>query len=313
MTLQNDDIAASYSRVAKQIEAANELHPDPEDKNELINIGVSCDGFWQKRGFSSLLGATTVISIDTGKCLDYSVLSKKCSICTYWESGKDTEGYETFTNVIRDTHTCSKNHDGSAGSMEVAGILECFKSSIEQYGLRYTEYLGDGDSKSYKQVCVADPYGLPISKLECIGHIQKRVGRKLRNLKEEGTFKDLFDTDDENDDEGKGKKKTKRVRLRLTDKMINKLQNYFGIAVRACAGKTMVEMKRGIGAALYHCCQFDDEEQRHMFCPKMPLSWRKYQVDKYNNTSLYKQKPGIHREVFQKMKPVFMELSKEIF
>ena len=31
----NDDIAASYSKVAKQcmIEAANELHPDPEDKN----------------------------------------------------------------------------------------------------------------------------------------------------------------------------------------------------------------------------------------------------------------------------------------
>ena len=95
-------------------------------------------------------------------------------------------------NVICDTHTCSKNHDGSAGSMEVAGILECFKSSIEQYGLWYTEYLGDGDSKSYKQVCEADPYGLPISKLECIGHIQKRVGLKLRNLKEEGMFNDLL-------------------------------------------------------------------------------------------------------------------------
>ena len=93
--------------------------------------------------------------------------------------------------------------------------------------------------------------------------------------------------------------------------MINKLQNYFGIAVRACAGKTMEEMKRDIGAALYHCCQLDDEEQRHMFCPKMPLSWCKYQADKYNNTSLYKQKPGIHRKVFQKIKPVFMELSKD--
>ena len=53
-------------------------------------------------------------------------------------------------------------------------------------------------------------------------------------------------------------RRKKRVRLRLTDKMINKLQNYFGIAVRACAGKTMEEMKRDIGAALYHCCQFDE-------------------------------------------------------
>ena len=48
-----------------------------------------------------------------------------------------------------------------------------------------------------------------------------------------------------------------------------------------------------------------------MFCPKMPLSWCKYQADKYNNTSLYKQKPGIHRKVFQKIKAVFMELSKD--
>ena len=71
-------------------------------------------------------------------------------------------------------------------------------------------------------------------KLECIGHIQKRVGRKLRKLKE-GVFKDLYDTDDDDDDDdgdvGKGKKKKKRKRLWLNDKMINKLQNYYGIAV----------------------------------------------------------------------------------
>ena len=85
------------------------------------------------------------------------------------------------------------SHDGSAGSMEAKGVVECFSTSGEKYNLQCTEYLGDGDSKSYKQVCEADPYGKPIKKLECIGHIQIRIGRKLRNLKDNGLFKDLHD------------------------------------------------------------------------------------------------------------------------
>ena len=88
----------------------------------------------------------------------------------------------------------------------------------------------------------------------------------------------MYDIDDDDDDDGKGKKKKKRTRLWLNDKMINKLQNYYGIAVRACSGKSMEEMKRDVGASLYHviscyhCCGVDNEEQRHMFCPKTPLS-----------------------------------------
>ena len=57
----------------------------------------------------------TVISIDTGKCLDCKVLLKKCPLCTSWESGKNTDDYERLINVIRDSYTCSTNHDGSAG------------------------------------------------------------------------------------------------------------------------------------------------------------------------------------------------------
>ena len=41
------------------------------------DVGVSVDGIWQKKGFSSRLGVVRVISIDSGKVLDfrfYSVL-----------------------------------------------------------------------------------------------------------------------------------------------------------------------------------------------------------------------------------------------
>ena len=42
---------------------------DPND-DTVIDTAVSCDGRWQKRGYSSLNGAVTVISIDNGKILD---------------------------------------------------------------------------------------------------------------------------------------------------------------------------------------------------------------------------------------------------
>ena len=41
----------------------------------------------------------------------------------------------------------------------------------------------------------------------------------------------------------------------LTDKIINKLQNYVGIAIGQCAGKTVFEMKKAIGAVLFHCSE----------------------------------------------------------
>ena len=77
-------------------------------------------------------------------------------LCTSWESRKGTDAFETF-NVIRDSHKCSINHDGSAGSMEAKGIVECLRTPVENYSLRYTKYLGDGDSKGNKAV-ESDPY-----------------------------------------------------------------------------------------------------------------------------------------------------------
>ena len=48
---------------------------------ETIDILISCDGTWQKRGFSSLFGAVFIIAYETGKVLDYIVLSTHCTGC----------------------------------------------------------------------------------------------------------------------------------------------------------------------------------------------------------------------------------------
>ena len=65
--------------------------------------------------------------------------------------------------------------------MEPADIENIFRRSEEQYGLKYVKYLGDGDSKSFKVVAEADPpiyEGVTIEKLECCGHVQKRMGKR---------------------------------------------------------------------------------------------------------------------------------------
>lgn len=44
--------------------------------------------------------------------------------------------------------------------------------------------LGDEDSKSFSAVLASDPYGdVTVEKLECIGHVSKRMGTRLRKLK----------------------------------------------------------------------------------------------------------------------------------
>ena len=91
-----------------------------------------------------------------------------------------------------ETHNYPINHEGSAGSMEAAGLMECFMNSIENRKLHYTHYIGDGDSKANNEVVKNDPYPGIVVKKEYAGHIQKRLGSCLHNLKHtmKGPFTD---------------------------------------------------------------------------------------------------------------------------
>ena len=69
--------------------------------------------------------------------------------------------------------------------MEVVGAKAVCARSETKLGLRYTRCLGDGDSKGFVAVLEDNPYGqnVKITKLECVGHVQKHVGCKLWRLK----------------------------------------------------------------------------------------------------------------------------------
>ena len=78
----------------------------------------------------------------------------------------------------------------------------------------HNNFFGDGDTKSHPEVVAADPYpGTPVKKLECVGHVQKRCGTRLRNLKKLCKDKIIFNG------------KEVAVLQKLTHKCINKLQN----------------------------------------------------------------------------------------
>lgn len=68
--------------------------------------------------------------------------------------------------------------------MEPHGAIILWKRSLD-YNLRYVTFIGDGDSKSYQNVCQEKPYGseYPVEKSDCIGYVQKRMGTALRKIK----------------------------------------------------------------------------------------------------------------------------------
>ena len=172
--------AAKTVALSTMKEAGMELHNDVND--EVKPCSVSCDGTWQRRGYSSLNGCVTTISVDTGKCIDVEVLSKVCHGCKKIEKEKD----ERTKDVREAEHAgkCKANFQGSAPAMETEGVARIFARSEELHSLQYTEFFGDGDSKAY--LGVENIYdNVHVEKKECVGHVQKRVGTALRKLKKE--------------------------------------------------------------------------------------------------------------------------------
>lgn len=66
--------------------------------------------------------------------------------------------------------------------MEQEIIVDGFKKRIEQHGLMYKYYIGDGDSSVYTRIIEKVPYGRAVIKLECANHITRNLNDGLRKL-----------------------------------------------------------------------------------------------------------------------------------
>ena len=137
-----------------------------------------------KRGFVSLNGCVAVLCIDNGKVFNVEPMSRHCQQCQLQSKlDKNSKVYQDF----KEKHIgCKASYRGSAPAMEPEGAVRMFSRSIEKHGLYYTKFYGDGDSKSYLSVKnVYESVGKKVEKLECIGHVQKRMGTPSRELKKE--------------------------------------------------------------------------------------------------------------------------------
>ena len=141
-----------------------------------IHIG----GSWQKRSHSSMKGYFA--GVNNSKVINRHGMSKYCKQCQFWEHKKDTDEYENYKYF----HICSINHQKSSGAMESTGAIELFRRCVSTNNLIYSEYLGDGDTSSFTDTFASKPYekyNIDPVKLECVGHVQKRMRTRLYNLR----------------------------------------------------------------------------------------------------------------------------------
>ena len=331
-------------------EAANELRKKIMDENpemnedSIMDITVSFDGTWSKRGFTANFGIGFVIAAETGKVIDFVTLSKACEICKQGNKlQKDKQKYEQWKREHEASGKCQKNFTGSSSAMEKQAAKMLWSRSIEKHKFRYTNMVCDGDSKSHSEVW--DTYGIcdlcaryepmnksspeyqawmkteeykkwltdhelddtdckRVNKLDCIGHVQKRMGKNLLNLTKEKKLKD-------------GKPVGGRSG-RLTRSAIDKLQKYYGKAIRRNVDKnaktraeveTVVSnMQTSIRAILYHSTKMANSNERHKYCPKGSDSWCLYQKDLSSKSNVKTFEDKDHH-----LDPVFLDFLTPVF
>ncbi|EZA50167.1 hypothetical protein X777_11230 [Ooceraea biroi] len=266
------------------------------DGQDNTKLTVSGDGTWKKRGFTSLFGVASIIGYYSGKVLDVVVKSAFCKMCEVWNKKVNTTEYEEW--LENHEAECTANHKGSSGKMEVEAIVEMFKRSETLHGVKYENYIGDGDSKTYSGILNAAPYeDISVNKKECIGHVQKRMGTRLRECKTKN--KGLG---------GKGK---------LTGKMIDKLTVYYGLAIRRNY-ESANNMRTAIWATYNHYSS-TNENLKHELCPAGAESWCEWQRAYAELPSNQKQKiksfmhtyDALPTDVLTAIKPIYENLSKQ--
>ena len=140
--------------------------------------------------------------------------------------------------------------------MEVEAATVLWARFVVNFRLKYTTFVGDGDSKAYNKVCDLAPYGpdVEIEKEECLNHVGKRMA--LRNVVSDCSKREITSG-------GRGSG-------RLTANALGKLSIYYTRVIRS--HDTAAEMKKAILASLYHCYSTDEHPQ-HIYCPSGPDSW----------------------------------------
>ena len=258
----------------------------------MLDIAVSYDGTWQKRGHSSHNGIGCAIELLTGLPIDNEVLSNFCLKC------KITSEDHSTTDEWKAAHAenCPRNFTGTANAMEVEAVKRIWQRSVEKHKFRYTTILSDGDSKSFLALAESNMYGdIAIHKEECVNYASKRMGTALRNLI----------------DDCKSRKESISGKGKLTAIKITKIQNYYGRAIKDHCNDIEL-MKKRIYAILFHMSS-SDLFPKHHHCPPGEKSWCFWQraIAKGSTPGSHSEHETISPDVGQKPVPFFRRLTEE--
>lgn len=206
---------AEMEKAAEEIRAAANA-----GKDETMDITFSCDETRARGGFQFLYGMVSTIHVDTGKVVDYEIKSKVCFKC---QAKKDLDPTSQQYIEWMESHApkCSANFNKPSKVVESQGVVDIWGRSEEKHKLRYVDFVGDGDENRETVV----------RKVECAGHIQKRVGGRLRRKKKDLKGKKLADG------------KTIGGHNCLTDNLIDTFQRYYGKALRQNKGALFFSVK----------------------------------------------------------------------
>ena len=244
-----------------------------------------------------MYGMVSAISVQTGKVVDIEMKSKVCYKC-HAKSNLDVNSQEYIDWIAARGPKCTRTFDKSSKAMEAQGAVDMWNRSVEKNSLRYVDFVGDGDCSSHRDVVKAKPYEdkVIVRKVECVGHIQKRMGGRLRRKKKDMKGKKLSDG------------KTIGGRNRLTDNLIDIFQRYYGKALQQNKGN-LPNMQKAVKAIWHHYAS-TAENQMHEYCPEGNDSWCKWQKDQTNGTSSFKPK-NVAPAVMQEILPTFEALWDE--
>lgn len=255
-----------------------DINNTPLDEPGPINISVSYDGSWQKRGFTSKNGVGCCVEVVTGLVIDFEVLSKYCRLCEVkkMKFGQNSVEFEEW--FTQHETNCQKNFDGSSPAMEMEAAERIWLRS-EKQGFRYTTLVSDGDSKTFSHLTGLNPYpDYEIEKVECVNHVEKRLGTGLRKIVADNT--------------GTGNPLGGKKFGSLKASTIDKLTKYYRNAIQSNLGD-VEKMKNSVFATLSHCSS-TDTKPNHTKCPTGEDSWCFY-----NRALAKKETPESHGKMIK--------------
>ena len=166
-------------------------------------------------------------------------MSKSCRKCSLKNSQCEgnVEEFEEWRREHVASGDCDINFKGSSPAMEAEGASVLWNRSIELHNMRYKWMVSDRDSKAFNTVQhVHDD--CEVIKLDCVGHVQKRMGTHLMNFKARTKGK-LADG------------KPIGGRGQLTKGKIKQLQRCYGLAIRQNTLTKANPSEREVDIAVY--------------------------------------------------------------